>query len=76
MGFLIFVFLLLVGLTDGLVHGLIPRWMSDAEINELADSQFGDPSKINESRLLAGASNHCNGLSVGWVGLLWLLSYM
>ena len=39
--------------------------MSDAEINELADSQFGDPSKINESRLLAGASNHCNGLSVG-----------
>jgi hypothetical protein len=35
--------------------------MSDAEINELADSQFGDPSQINESRLLAGASDHCNG---------------
>ena len=28
--------------------------MSDAAINELEDSQFGDPSKINESRLLAG----------------------
>ena len=35
--------------------------MSDAEINELADSQFGDPSQIHESRLLAGASDHCNG---------------
>ena len=44
---------------------IIPRWMSDAEINELADSQFGDPSQINESRLLAGASDHCNGLLVG-----------
>jgi hypothetical protein len=35
--------------------------MSDTEINELADSQFGDLSQINESRLLAGATDHCNG---------------
>lgn len=36
-------------------------WMSFAKINEFADSQFGDQSQINESCLLAGANNHCNG---------------
>ena len=37
------------------------RFMNLKEIKALATEQFGDTTKIDESRVQASASDHCNG---------------
>jgi len=43
--------------------------MTEEEVQSLADEMFGDPAQINEARLVAGSSDHCNGAQASLRGV-------